>query len=67
MFDPDWDGEYPGCAAGADEISEGILARLRSRGTAFVLASRAPLARLLRAGRSPGDGLLTCTDPAFTD
>jgi predicted dithiol-disulfide oxidoreductase (DUF899 family) len=46
MFAPDWDAGCPGCTAGIDEISDGILAHLRSRDTAFVLVSRAPLDKL---------------------
>lgn len=46
MFAPDWAGACPGCTAGIDEISDGLLAHLRSRDTAFVLVSRAPLAKL---------------------
>lgn len=46
MFGPDWDTGCPGCTAGIDEISDGLLAHLRSRDTTFVLVSRAPLAKL---------------------
>ena len=46
MFGPDWDAACPGCTASVDEISDGLLAHLRSRDTAFVLVSRAPLERL---------------------
>jgi predicted dithiol-disulfide oxidoreductase (DUF899 family) len=46
MFGPDWDAACPGCTAGIDEISDGILAHLRSRDTAFALVSRAPLDKL---------------------
>jgi predicted dithiol-disulfide oxidoreductase (DUF899 family) len=46
MFGPDWDAACPGCTAAVDEVSEALLAHLRSRETAFVLASRAPLAKL---------------------
>ena len=46
MFGPDWDAACPGCTAAVDEISDALLAHLRSRDTAFVLASRAPLAKL---------------------
>jgi predicted dithiol-disulfide oxidoreductase (DUF899 family) len=46
MFGPDWDAACPGCTAGIDEISDGVLAHLRSRDTAFVLVSRAPLDKL---------------------
>jgi predicted dithiol-disulfide oxidoreductase (DUF899 family) len=46
MFRPDWDAACPGCTAGVDEVSAGLLAHLRSRDTAFVLVSRAPLDKL---------------------
>ena len=46
MFGPDWDAACPGCTAAVDEISDALLAHLLSRETAFVLASRAPLAKL---------------------
>jgi predicted dithiol-disulfide oxidoreductase (DUF899 family) len=46
MFGPDWEAACPGCTAGVDELSDGILAHLRSRDTAFVLVSRAPLDKL---------------------
>jgi predicted dithiol-disulfide oxidoreductase (DUF899 family) len=46
MFGPDWDAACPGCTASVDEISDGLLAHLRSRDTAFVLVSRAPLDKL---------------------
>ena len=43
MFDPDSDAACSGCAAGVDEISDGMLTHLHSRDTAFALVSRAPL------------------------
>jgi predicted dithiol-disulfide oxidoreductase (DUF899 family) len=46
MFGPDWDAACPGCTSGIDEIADGVLTHLRSRDTAFVLVSRAPLAKL---------------------
>jgi len=46
MFDPSWDAACPGCTASIDELADGVLAHLRSRDTAFVLISRAPLAKL---------------------
>lgn len=46
MFGPDWEAACPGCTAGIDEISGGLLAHLRSRDTTFVLVSRAPLDKL---------------------
>jgi predicted dithiol-disulfide oxidoreductase (DUF899 family) len=46
MFDPAWDAACSGCTASVDEISDGMLAHLRSRDTAFALVSRAPLPKL---------------------
>ena len=46
MFGPDWDAACPGCTAGIDEISDGMLSHLKSRDTNFVLVSRAPRDKL---------------------
>ena len=46
MFGPDWDAACPGCTAGVDELSGGVLTHLRSRDTEFALVSRAPLGKL---------------------
>jgi predicted dithiol-disulfide oxidoreductase (DUF899 family) len=46
MFGPDWDAACPSCTNAVDELSDGLLAHLRARDTAFVLVSRAPLAKL---------------------
>jgi predicted dithiol-disulfide oxidoreductase (DUF899 family) len=46
MYGPDWDAACPGCTAGVDELSEGVLTHMRSRDTGFALVSRAPLAKL---------------------
>jgi predicted dithiol-disulfide oxidoreductase (DUF899 family) len=54
MFDPAWDTACPGCTAFVDELSEGMLAHLRSRDTAFALVSRAPLAKLQKYQASRG-------------
>ena len=59
MFGPDWDAACPGCSAGIEEISDGMLSHLRSRDTNFVLVSRARRTSWRstgppRAGRSPG-------------
>lgn len=54
MFDPAWDAACPGCTAGVDEISDGMLRHLRSRDTAFALVSRAPLAKLEKYQASRG-------------
>ncbi|HEX4831579.1 MAG TPA: DUF899 domain-containing protein [Trebonia sp.] len=54
MFGPDWDAACPGCTAGIDEVSDGMLAHLRSRDTAFALVSRAPLGKLRAYAASRG-------------
>ena len=54
MFDPAWDAACPGCTASVDELSDGMLAHLRSRDTAFTLTSRAPLAKLQKYQASRG-------------
>jgi predicted dithiol-disulfide oxidoreductase (DUF899 family) len=46
MFDPDWDAACPSCTNFIDELSDGLLAHLRARETAFALVSRAPLAKI---------------------
>jgi predicted dithiol-disulfide oxidoreductase (DUF899 family) len=54
MFDPAWDAACPGCTASIDELSAGLLTHLRSRDTAFVLVSRAPLDKLEKYQASRG-------------
>jgi predicted dithiol-disulfide oxidoreductase (DUF899 family) len=54
MFGPDWEAACPGCTAGVDEISDGMLTHLRSRETAFVLVSLAPLEKLEKYRDSRG-------------
>ena len=54
MFDPAWDAACSGCTADIDELSDGMLAHLRSRDTAFALVSRAPLAKLQKYQASKG-------------
>jgi predicted dithiol-disulfide oxidoreductase (DUF899 family) len=46
MFGPGWDAPCPGCSAGLDEVSEGLVRHMRSRETAFALVSRAPSGQL---------------------
>jgi predicted dithiol-disulfide oxidoreductase (DUF899 family) len=46
MFNPAWDDGCPSCSAGADELSDGLLAHLHTRDTRFVHVSRAPLAKI---------------------
>jgi predicted dithiol-disulfide oxidoreductase (DUF899 family) len=46
MFQPEWETACPGCTASIDVINERLLAQVHSRDTAFVLVSRAPLAKL---------------------
>ena len=54
MFDPGWDAACPGCTASIDEVADGMLAHVRSRDTAFVLVSRAPLAKLQKYQAAKG-------------
>lgn len=44
MFGPDWERGCPGCTSYVDELSD--LSLLAERETAFLLVSRAPLAKL---------------------
>jgi predicted dithiol-disulfide oxidoreductase (DUF899 family) len=46
MFGPDWDAACPSCTNSIDELSDGLLAHLRGRDTAFALVSLAPLAKI---------------------
>jgi predicted dithiol-disulfide oxidoreductase (DUF899 family) len=46
MFCPEWDAACPVCTHFIDELSQPVLDRLRSRDTAYVLVSRAPLAMI---------------------
>jgi predicted dithiol-disulfide oxidoreductase (DUF899 family) len=46
MFGPDSEAACPSCTNAVDELSDGLLAHLRARDTAFALVSRAPLAKL---------------------
>jgi predicted dithiol-disulfide oxidoreductase (DUF899 family) len=48
MFDPEWDEGCSSCTAGADELSDGLLAHLEVRDTTFAMVSRAPLDKLER-------------------
>jgi len=52
MFDPAWDKGCPGCTAFVDAL--GDLSTLKDRDTAFVLISRAPLAKLEAYKREKG-------------
>lgn len=46
MFDPSWDQACPSCSAMAEELSDGVLAHLGRRDTAFAAVSRAPYPKL---------------------
>ena len=46
MFDPSWEDGCPSCSAGADEVADGFLDHLHSRGTTLAYVSRAPLAKI---------------------
>jgi predicted dithiol-disulfide oxidoreductase (DUF899 family) len=53
MFDPNWDAACPSCTEYTSEFTDALITRLRSRGTAFAMVCRAPLAKIeaYRAGR----------------
>jgi predicted dithiol-disulfide oxidoreductase (DUF899 family) len=48
MFDPRWDEGCSSCSAGADEVSEGLVAHLHARDTELVFVSRAPIEKIER-------------------
>ena len=54
MFDPRWEDGCPSCTAGADEVSDGLLAHLHARDTTLAYVSRAPLHKLERWKASRG-------------
>jgi predicted dithiol-disulfide oxidoreductase (DUF899 family) len=46
MFGPDWDTGCPSCTEYTSEFTNALIARLRSRDTAFAMVCRAPLAKI---------------------
>jgi len=46
VFGPDWDAACPSCTNFIDELSDGLLAHLRARDSAFALVSRTPMAKI---------------------
>jgi predicted dithiol-disulfide oxidoreductase (DUF899 family) len=46
MFSPTWEDGCSSCTAGADEISDGLIAHLHARDTTLAVVGRAPLARI---------------------
>ncbi len=46
MFGPDWDAACPSCTEYTSEFTGALIARLRSRDTAFAMVCRAPLAKI---------------------
>jgi predicted dithiol-disulfide oxidoreductase (DUF899 family) len=54
MFGPDWDEPCPGCSAGLDELSQGVLDHLATRETTFVLAARAPYDKIAAKAKERG-------------
>lgn len=46
MFDPRWENGCSSCSAGADEISDALLAHLHKRDTTYAAVSRAPIAKI---------------------
>ncbi len=53
MFGPDWDAACPTCTEYTSQFNDALIARLRSRDTAFAMVCRAPMAKIsaYRAGR----------------
>jgi predicted dithiol-disulfide oxidoreductase (DUF899 family) len=53
MFGPDWDAACPSCTEFTSELTGALVARLRSRDTAYAMVCRAPMAKIeaYRAGR----------------
>jgi predicted dithiol-disulfide oxidoreductase (DUF899 family) len=53
MFGPDWDAACSSCTEATGELTASLVARLRSRDTAYAMVCRAPLAKIeaYRAGR----------------
>ncbi len=51
MFGPDAEQPCPGCSASIREIAPGLLGNLQTRETTFVLASRAPYAKIARMAK----------------
>jgi predicted dithiol-disulfide oxidoreductase (DUF899 family) len=54
MFAPEWEAGCKSCTAGIDEMSEGMLAHVRSRDTTYALVSRAPIDRIERYRKERG-------------
>ncbi|MGH9041503.1 MAG: DUF899 domain-containing protein [Acidimicrobiia bacterium] len=48
MFDPSWDDGCSSCTAGAEEMSEGLIAHLHTRDTSIAYVSRAPIEKIVR-------------------
>jgi predicted dithiol-disulfide oxidoreductase (DUF899 family) len=48
MFDPEWEKGCPGCTAGADELSPGLIGHINARDTSVAHVSRAPLEKIER-------------------
>jgi predicted dithiol-disulfide oxidoreductase (DUF899 family) len=51
MFGPDWGAACPSCTEYTSEFAGALIARLRSRDTAFAMVCRAPAASCARAAR----------------
>jgi predicted dithiol-disulfide oxidoreductase (DUF899 family) len=54
MFGPDWEQPCPSCSAAINGMAPSLFENLRSRETNFVLASRAPYARIAEASAARG-------------
>ena len=54
MYGPDWEQPCPGCSASLDELSQGVLDHLGTRGTTFALTARAPYGKIAAKAKERG-------------
>jgi predicted dithiol-disulfide oxidoreductase (DUF899 family) len=54
MFGPDWEQPCPSCSAAIREVAPGLIDNLQARQTSFVLASRAPYAKIAKVKEERG-------------
>jgi predicted dithiol-disulfide oxidoreductase (DUF899 family) len=54
MFHPDWEDGCSSCTAGQVEVAHGLHEHLHTRDTTYVMASRAPIAKLQRWAEKQG-------------
>jgi predicted dithiol-disulfide oxidoreductase (DUF899 family) len=54
MFAPHWDAGCPGCTAGVDDISEGMLRHVAARDTTYAAVARAPYPKIAEFKQAHG-------------